>query len=129
MTRRVAVRVPDTSPGGMHGRWTWGDMPKVACLPLALLFLASSVSYADSPRVLLERYKCYVCHADREARTGPAYVDIAQKYSGDSGARTMVVAEVRKGTHGSGPWPMPPHPEVAAADARTMVRYILSLRK
>ena len=129
MTRRAAVRAPDTPPAGMHGGWTWGDVRKVECLPLAVLFLASPVSHADSPRVVLERYKCYVCHADREARTGPAYLEVAEKYRGDSRARTMLVAEVRKGTHGSGPWPMPPHPEVAEADARTMVRYILSLKK
>lgn len=29
---------------------------------------------------------------------------------------------------GEGPWHMPPHPEVSDADARRMVRYILSLQ-
>jgi cytochrome c551/c552 len=34
-----------------------------------------------------------------------------------------------KGSHGNGPWHMPPHPEVSDADAKAMVRYILSLKK
>jgi cytochrome c len=98
-------------------------------LPLPALFVAAGISHAEAPPALLERYRCYVCHADQETRTGPAFVDVAARYRGDSQARARLVAEVRKGTHGSGPWHMPPHPEVAAADARTMVRYILSLQK
>ncbi len=102
---------------------------KLGLLALPALFWAAGVSHAESPRPLLERYRCYVCHADQEARTGPAFVDVAARYGGDLRAEAMLVAEVRKGTHGSGPWHMPPHPEVSAADARTMVRYILSLKK
>jgi len=101
----------------------------VALLALAALGSVARVSAAEAPRALFERYKCYVCHADHEARTGPAYVDVAAKYRGDPQARAMLVAEIRKGAHGGGPWPMPPHPEVSAADAGTMVRYILSLTK
>ncbi len=102
---------------------------KLGLLALPALFWAAGVSHAESPQALLERYRCYVCHADQEGRTGPAFVDVAARYRGDLRAEAMLVAEVRKGTHGSGPWHMPPHPEVSAADARTMVRYILSLKK
>lgn len=101
----------------------------IGLLGLAALPLSWSTAHAESPQALLERYRCYVCHAEQETRTGPALVDIATKYRGDAQAEGKLVPEVRKGTHGSGPWHMPPHPEVAAADARTMVRYILSLRK
>ena len=78
---------------------------------------------------MLQRYKCYFCHADNDAKTGPAFVDIAATYKGKPQASALLAAAVRKGGHGSGPWHMPPHPEVSAADAKAMVRYILSLQK
>jgi len=81
----------------------------------------------SDPRALLERYKCNVCHAERETKTGPAYVDIAARYRNASRAPAILTKEVRRGTHGAGPWHMPPHPEVSEADAAKLVRYILSL--
>lgn len=100
----------------------------VALLALAALGSVAHVSAAEAPRALFERYKCDVCHADQQAKTGPAYVDVAAKYRRDPQARATLVAEIRKGAHGSGPWHMPPHSEVSVADARTMVGYILSLK-
>ena len=95
-----------------------------------LLALASAACLAQgpTPQALMERYRCVVCHRDDEARTGPAYSDVAARYRGDPAARARLVAAIRKGEHGKGPWPMPPHPEVSAADAKVMVRYILSLQ-
>ena len=105
-------------------------LPTVVCLALGVTsLLAANLSYADTPSVLLERYKCTICHTRDEPRTGPAFVDVAAKYRGDAKAPARLAREVASGTHGRGPWPMPPHPEVSAADARTMVRYILSLKK
>jgi cytochrome c len=94
-----------------------------------LLAVVSSACMAGetAPQALLERYKCVACHRDREARTGPAFADIAARYRGDPKAPARLVAVIRSGEHGRGPWPMPPHPEVAAADAKVMVRYILSM--
>ena len=99
------------------------------CLCLFALMSAVGVARAQAPQILLQQYKCYLCHADDEARTGPAYVDVAAKYRGNPQAVAIVVAVVRKGTRGGGPWHMPPHPEISDADAKKMVRYILSLEK
>ena len=85
------------------------------------------VATAQAPETLLQYYKCYSCHADHETKTGPAYVDVAAKYGASPQAVTIVTAIMRKGAHGSGPWHMPPHPEVSDADARKIARYILSL--
>ena len=71
----------------------------------------------------------HAARADRETKTGPAYADVAARYRGDPKAIARLTAVVKQGAHGAGPWPMPPHPEVSAADARTMVHYILSLRE
>ena len=100
----------------------------VVCLILAVVISAAGAAYAQAP-LLLQQYKCYYCHADNEAKAGPAFVDVGAAYRGKPQAVTVLVATVRKGTHGSGPWHMPPHPEVSEADAKQMVRYILSLKK
>ena len=78
-------------------------------------------------RRLLTEHKCYLCHADFEAKAGPAYVDVAAHFRGTSGAEALIASQIRNGIRGGGPWHMPPHPEVSAGEARTIARYILSL--
>lgn len=90
---------------------------------------AAAFAHAQAPQSLLQQNKCYICHSDRETKTGPAYVDVAAKYRGKPDAVEAVAATVRKGAHGNGPWHMPPHPEISRTDAMTMARYILSLRR
>jgi cytochrome c len=58
---------------------------------------AVGVAQAQAPQVLLQQYKCYSCHADDEAKTGPAYVDVADKYRGNPHAGAIVAAVIRKG--------------------------------
>lgn len=101
---------------------------KLVWLALAVIVSAAGVARAQAP-LMLQQYKCYFCHADNEAKTGPAFVDVAARYRGKPQAITILAAAVRKGSHGTGPWHMPPHPEVSEADAKQMVRYILSLKK
>ena len=93
-----------------------------------LSWTAAGPVLADEARPLLQKYKCYACHADAETKTGPAFVDVAARYRRDPKAGAVLVEAVKDGAHGAGPWHMPPHPEVSDADARIMIRYILSLR-
>ena len=102
---------------------------KLVWLALAATVSLIGVVRAQAPQILLQQYRCYICHADDESKTGPAYVDVATRYRGNSQAVAILAAAIRKGDHGSGPWHMPPHPEVSDADARKMARYILSLKK
>jgi cytochrome c len=97
-------------------------------LILAVIASAANDVRAQAP-LLLQQYKCYYCHADKVEKTGPAFADVAARYKGKPQAVTILVATVRKGSHGNGPWHMPPHPEVSEADAKQMVDYILSLKK
>ena len=101
---------------------------KTVSLILAIIASGAGVARADAP-LLLQQYKCYFCHADNEAKAGPAFIDVAARYKGKSQAVTVVAATVKKGSHGNGPWHMPPHPEVSDADAKELARYILSLKK
>jgi cytochrome c len=82
---------------------------------------------AVDPRVLLTQYKCYVCHADRQAKAGPAYEDVAAYFRGKPDAVAIIAGKIRHGMRSGGPWHMPPHPEVSPAEARAMARYIMSL--
>jgi cytochrome c len=97
---------------------------------LVAVLWAVGLAHGQTPQTLLQQNKCYLCHSDRETKTGPAYVDVAVKYLDKSDAADIIATMVRKGAHGSGgPWHMPPHPEISRADALTMARYILSLRR
>jgi len=90
---------------------------------------AQSQSQAQAAQELLRQYKCYICHADDETKTGPAYVDVAGRYRGNPQAVAIVSGVVRKGASSGGPWHMPPHPEISSREATTMARYILSLKR
>lgn len=99
----------------------------LAALSSATLAPANAgVASADAKR-LLAQYKCYICHADHEAKAGPAYADVAVLFHGRRHAVSVIAAEIRRGVHRDGPWHMPPHPEVSSDDARAMARYIMSL--
>jgi cytochrome c len=102
----------------------------------ALAFVAAMVPFGAAtagtapvdPRALLTQYKCYLCHADRETKAGPAYVDVATHYRSTPNAVSLIALEIRRGLRRGGPWHMPPHPEVSVAEARAMARYIMSLK-
>src|SRR6476659_5917183 len=108
--------------------------PSLMRQTLVAVALAAATHVAAAPvdasvaRALLERNKCYLCHADHEPKTGPAYVDVAARYRGVPHAESRLFASVVRGSHGAGPWHMPPHPELSDADTRLMLRYILSLK-
>ena len=104
-------------------------MVKPIATILATSLLASLPAHAEDAHALLRKYKCNSCHAEDETRTGPAFVDIATRYRGDSRATATLAAAIKDGARGAGPWHMPPHPEVSAADARALARYILALKK
>jgi len=102
---------------------------KLVCLAFAAAACSVGVAQAQDPPVLLQSYKCYICHTNDESKTGPAYADVAARYRTNPRAVPILVATIKKGAHGAGPWHMPPHPEISDADADKMARYILSLKK
>ncbi len=72
---------------------------------------------------------CLACHAVDKKIVGPAFKDVAQKYSGQKDAEAKLAEKVVKG--GSGVWgqiPMPPNPRVSADEANKLVQWILSLK-
>ena len=97
------------------------------CLAAVAAFAYGGPAAAATAPQLMEKYRCYICHADAAAKAGPAFADVAAVYRGNPKARSFVSGVIRRGQHGGGPWHMPPHPEISAADARTIARYILAL--
>jgi cytochrome c len=91
-------------------------------------------SAADKGLELIGSNDCTACHSVRKGQgpnTGPAYEDVAAKYSpaADSTVNRIIKKIV---TGGNGLWGtnvMTPHPAVKEDDIRTMVNYILSLKK
>lgn len=80
---------------------------------------------------LVAKSDCFTCHKVKEAATGPAYEAVAAKYAPASDEVIEKLADkVIKG--GSGNWgtvPMLPHPQLSKDDAKTMVKYVMSLKK
>jgi len=73
---------------------------------------------------------CMGCHEIDKKKIGPAYIDVAAKYDNTPAIMDTLVNKIIKG--GSGNWgaiPMAPHPTIPEADAREMVKYIMSLKK
>ena len=103
---------------------------KVTMLVLAAALAASGAAQAQDAKALLQKHGCTACHSDNKKIVGPAYDEVAAKYRGDAGAAAKLVEKVKKGGSGVwGPVPMPPNPTVSDADIKTMVTYVLSLKK
>jgi len=88
------------------------------------------VEVSQKGKVLISYSDCYICHKPDERSVGPAFKDIAKKYPANKVYIEMLAQKVIIG--GSGVWgsaEMDPHPKLSVEDAKTMVKYILSLKE
>ena len=110
---------------------TNGVTMKIAATAFALAGLfATGAVQADAGEDLLKKSGCTACHAIDKKLVGPAYVEVAAKYKGDAGAAAKLADKVKKGGSAVwGPVPMPPNPQVKDDDIKTMITYILALKK
>jgi cytochrome c len=79
---------------------------------------------------LISKSDCVGCHKLDKKLIGPAYLDIAKKYANTDKNVNSLADKVIKG--GSGVWgtmPMSAHSALKKEDAKSMVKYILSLKK
>lgn len=77
---------------------------------------------------LIERSDCRSCHQTEGKMIGPSYAEIAGKYSEKD--VDLLADKIING--GSGVWgevPMAAHPGITKEDAKSMVSYILTLKK
>lgn len=79
---------------------------------------------------LINRSDCRACHSVKEKMLGPSFTEVALKYKGDLTATNKLAKKITAG--GAGVWGdamMPAHPNMVDADAKAIVKYILSLSK
>lgn len=86
----------------------------------------------DAGLTMIGALDCTTCHRINEKNIGPAYVDVAKKYEATPENIDSLCLKVIKGVPVEqakwGNMPMTPHPALSMDSARTMVKYILSLR-
>lgn len=120
------VAIPDTATGEPA-------KPKdaeVAVVPKDKLKPSQAGPDVTKGKNLIAKSDCLACHKDDAKLVGPAYVDVANKYEASDANITKLADKIIKG--GAGVWgqiPMSPHPTLSQADAKEMVKYILSLKK
>jgi cytochrome c len=103
-------------------------------LATAALFVGTTlmtpVAHADNDALkkLMQANNCMACHMIDKRKYGPQFIEVAEKYVGDSAAANKLAAKIKAG--GSGVWGedmMPPQPQVSDADAKTMAELIMAL--
>nr|WP_315467199.1 c-type cytochrome [uncultured Undibacterium sp.] len=102
-------------------------MKTLLTLAASLSIVVSGSAMANSD--LAKSKNCMACHSVDAKLVGPAFKDVAKKYAGDKTAEAKLVTKVLKG--GSGVWgaiPMPANAQVSEADAKTLVKWILSVK-
>jgi cytochrome c len=78
---------------------------------------------------MMRQNDCFNCHSPNQKIVGPALLDIANKYRGQTGALEFSVQRVLKGSSGVwSPAPMLAHDRLSADQAQLMVRWIYNLQ-
>jgi len=104
----------------------------VVALAVAATLLAATAQAADNGPKLSElalQKHCDECHAVNVQRIGPPFVAVAIRYRTEGAAAVEPLAQkiINGGAGNWGSVPMIPNERLSAEDARTLVRWILSL--
>ncbi len=78
---------------------------------------------------LAVKKNCSACHYVDKRKYGPSFQQVAAKYADQKNAVEVLAKKIRRG--GTGVWGqdvMPPQPQVSAAEARTLAKYVLSVK-
>jgi cytochrome c len=103
------------------------DMKRILVAVIALGAMFSNAAFASEQ--LAREKNCLACHAVDNKLVGPGYKEVAAKYKGDKTAEDKLAQKIMKG--GSGVWgqiPMPANPQVSAAEAKTLAKWVLSMK-
>jgi cytochrome c len=103
-------------------------MKSISLIVATATLMASGVAMANGEQLAKEK-NCMACHALDKKVVGPSYKEVAAKYAGDKGAEAKLAEKIIKG--GAGVWgsvAMPPHPQVSADEAKTLAKYVLSIK-
>jgi len=93
------------------------------------LALSSGAALAADAEQLLKDKACLSCHQVDKKLVGPAYKDVAAKYKARKDAEAYLAKKIREGSTGVwGPIPMPPNGAVSDDDAKTLAKFVLSVK-
>jgi cytochrome c len=105
-------------------------MKRVLFALVATAAVAASITTpVFANQALATSKNCMACHAIDKKLVGPAYKDVAVKYSADKSAVDKLAAKILKG--GSGVWgaiPMPANPQVNEAEAKALATWVMSTK-
>jgi cytochrome c len=101
---------------------------------VALAALTSALTVVSAPvfadQALATAKNCMACHAIDKKMVGPAYKEVAAKYSGDADAVKKLAVSIQKGsTPGKGNWgpvPMPANTQVSEAEAAKLAAWVMA---
>lgn len=112
-----------------YGEFTTPSLPSGASVTVVTSTPGGIVTSTPGGKLIVAN-DCLTCHTVGSKVVGPAFKVVAAKYTATDTNIDILAERVIKG--GSGIWgatPMPGHPTMAMNDAKTMVKYILSLKK
>ena len=93
------------------------------------LALSSGAALAADAQQLLKEKNCLTCHQLENKVVGPAYKDVAAKYKARKDAEAYLVSKIKGGPTGIwGPIPMPPNSGVNDDEAKTLAKFILTVK-
>lgn len=93
----------------------------------AVVDLSSNPDY-QAGLALEAKSDCATCHKLDEKLVGPSFREIAAKYT-ESDVDMLADKVINGGAGNWGQVPMTPHPQLSKDDAKTIVKYILLLKK
>ncbi len=104
-------------------------MKPLVLIAAAAVSLSSGAALAADAEQLLKEKACLSCHTLDKKLVGPAYKEVAAKYKSRKDAEAYLSKKIREGSTGVwGAIPMPPNGTVADDEARTLAKYILTVK-
>jgi cytochrome c len=95
----------------------------------AVFTFASGPLLAADAQQLLKEKGCLACHTADKKLVGPSYKEVTVKYKSRKDAEAYLVKRIKEGSTGVwGPVPMPPNVTVGDDEAKTLAKYILTVK-
>jgi cytochrome c len=93
-----------------------------------MALFGGGVLAADAQQLLKDK-ACLACHTVDKKLVGPPYKEVAAKYKTRKDAEAYLSKKIKEGSTGVwGAIPMPPNGTVADDEARTLAKYILTVK-
>jgi cytochrome c551/c552 len=113
--------------GPVRGADTTKPAPKgpLASAPPPAAVVVAAAPVVKDTKALLAANSCTACHGMSNKIVGPGFNEILAKHKGKADLEAYLVGKIQGGSSGVyGAVPMPPQPQLSAADARSIAKWI-----